>query len=64
MTTGIAKGSMDNKIDEYKRKFHIASWLYACSEGKMKLSDEMKIAEYETPDRKVGTMYQHVRRTG
>ena len=53
-TTGIVKGSMDNEMDKHERKLRITSWLYAYSEGKMELSDVMKIAGYETLDRKGG----------
>ena len=55
---------MDIEDDgEPERKLRIASRLYAYSEGKMKLTDAMKVAGYATPERKRGTVYQRVRRT-
>ena len=50
--------------DEPKRKLRIASRLFAYSEGNMKITDAMKVAGYETPERKPGTVYQRVRRAG
>ena len=50
--------------DEPKRKLRIASRLFAYSEGKMKVTDAMKVAGYETPERKANTVFQRVRRAG
>ena len=55
-TTRIAKGRMDNEMDEHEHKLRIALRLYACSEVKMKLSDAMKVTEYKTPERKGGSI--------
>ena len=50
--------------DEPNCKLCIASRLFAYSEGKMKITDAMKVAGYKTLERKDGTVYQRVRRAG
>ena len=50
--------------EELNRKLRIASRLFAYSEGKMKIIDAMKVAGYETPERKANTVFQRVRRAG
>ena len=53
---------MSNHESSPERKLRIATRVFTSSEGKLKLSDVMKITGYETPERKGGTIYQRVRR--
>ena len=43
-----------------ERKLRVVARVFTSSEGNLKLSDKIKIAGYETPERKGGTIYQHV----
>ena len=43
-----------------ERKLRIATRVFTSSKGNLKLSDAMKIVGYETPESKVGTIYQRV----
>ena len=43
---------MGDESDGGRMKFRIASRLYVCSEGAMKLSNTMKVDGYTTPDRR------------
>ena len=51
---------MSNHESSPERKLRIVTRVFTSSEGTLKLSDAMKIAGYETPERKGGTTYQHV----
>ena len=51
---------MGDDEGDASQKLRIASRLFACSEGNIKLCDAMKVAEYETPERKGGTVYQRI----
>ena len=53
---------MSNRESIPERKLRIATRVFTSSKGNQKLSDTMKIAGYETPERKGGTIYQCVRR--
>ena len=44
-----------------ERKPRIATRVFTSSEGSLKLIDAMKIAGYDTPERRGGTIYQRVR---
>ena len=54
----------DDNEDELSCKLCITSWLFAYGEGNIKITDMMKVAGYEMPERKSGTIYQHVRLAG
>ena len=51
---------MSNHESIPERKLRIAARVFTSSEGNLKLSDAMKIAGYETPERKGVTIYQRV----
>ena len=51
---------MSNHESITERKLRIATGVFTSSRGNLKLSDAMEIGGYETPERKVGTIYQRV----
>ena len=51
---------MSNHESIPERKLRIATRVFTSSEGNLKLSDAMKIAGYETPERKGGTIHKLV----
>ena len=56
--TQLSKDVYHESITE--RKLRIATGVFTSSRGNLKLSDAMEIGGYETPERKVGTIYQRV----
>ena len=51
---------MSNNESSPERKLRITTRVFTSSGGNLKLSDAMKIAGYETLERKVGSIYQRV----
>ena len=51
---------MSNHESSPERKLRITTRVFTSSGGNLKLSDAMKIAGYETLERKVGAIYQRV----
>ena len=54
---------MSNHEISPERNLRIATRVFTSSEDNLKLSDAIKIAGYETPERKGGKIYQHARRS-
>ena len=52
--------NMSNHESDSERKLRISTQVFTRSEGNLKLSDAMKIAGYETLERKGVTIYQRV----
>ena len=52
---------MSNHESSPERKLRIATIVFTISKGNLRLGDAMKIAGYETPERKGGTIYHRVR---
>ena len=59
-TIKIYSQKMSNHESSAERKLRIATRVFTSSEGNLKLSDAMKIAGYETMERKGGKIYHRV----